>query len=139
MQTVKTVLFVFAAMLFCVCRAEPAPVRVEGGRLSAAGKELRLRGINWGWWHLKGTEYTEEDMKNQAAWGANMLRLAFTYTDVTDLDGSWNEKRFAKLDEVVRWAGKYNQYVILDLHVAPPIRMEGKTCSGPRRQSRNTF
>lgn len=119
MQTVKTVLFVFAAMLFCVCRAEPAPVRVEGGRLSAAGKELRLRGINWGWWHLKGTEYTEEDMKNQAAWGANMLRLAFTYIDVTDLDGSWNEKRFAKLDEVVRWAGKYNQYVILDLHVAP--------------------
>lgn len=119
MKTVRTALFLSAVMLFCACRAELAPVKVEGGRLSAGGKELRLRGINWGWWHLSGTRYTEEDMKKQAEWGANMLRLAFTYTDVINPDGSWNEERFAELDEVVRWAGKYGRYVVLDLHVAP--------------------
>jgi len=86
-------------------------VSVDGDRLVAGGKELRLRGINWGWWQLSGTRYTEEDMRNQAEWGANMLRLAFTYTDV--------ENKLDEIDEVVQWAKKHNQYVILDMHVVP--------------------
>ena len=79
MNSMKQILTVCAAALVLVLpAAELMPVKVSGNKLVAGGKELRLRGINWGWWHLKGTEYTEEDMKRQAGWGANMLRLAMT-------------------------------------------------------------
>jgi Endoglucanase len=104
-------------------------VSVEGGRLVAGGKELRLRGINWGWWHLQGTRYTEDDMRRQAEWGANMLRLAFSYGDI-EKDGKWDEEGFRQLDEVVRWAKKYGQYVILDMHVCPGGQDPAKYCDG---------
>ena len=108
-----------AAVFSFICTAELAPVKIEGNKLIANGRELRLRGINWGWWHLEETVYTEQDMKRQAEWGANMLRLAFSYTDIADSDGSWNESECEKIDEVVRWAAKYKQYVILDMHAVP--------------------
>lgn len=108
-----------AVFLAPALRADLPPVMIKNGRLSAGGKDLRLRGINWGWWQIGGTRYTEADMKQQSEWGANVLRLPFTYTDVIDRDGGWNENNFARLDEVVQWAKKYGQYVILDLHVAP--------------------
>ena len=110
--------------------AELPPVKVSGGKLVAGGREIRLRGINWGWWHLKDTVYTEADMKRQADWGANVLRLAMTYTDVIHPDGRWNEEAFQKVDEVVKWAKKYNQYVILDLHVAPGGQDPAGYCDG---------
>jgi len=97
--------------------AELPPLKVDGRRLTADGKEVRLRGINWGWWHHGGTIYTETHMKQQAEWGTNVVRLPISYTDVANKDGSWNEDNFAKLDEVVRWAKKHNQYVIIDMHV----------------------
>ncbi|MBS1371890.1 MAG: glycoside hydrolase family 5 protein, partial [Lentisphaeria bacterium] len=131
MNSMKRILTVCAAALaLAVSAAELAPVKVSGNKLVANGKELRLRGINWGWWHLKGTEYTEADMKRQAGWGANMLRLAMTYTDVIHPDGSWNEDAFRKVDEVVKWAQKHKQYVILDLHVAPGGQDPAPYCDG---------
>lgn len=130
MNQLKCLLTLFTAGAALFCFAELAPVKVEGKKLVADGKELRLRGINWGWWHLSGTHYTENDMRQQAEWGANMLRLAMSYTDIVTKDGKWNEAAFAKVDEVVQWAKKYNQYVILDLHVAPGGQDPALYCDG---------
>ncbi len=108
-----------AAFILSLTGAPLPPVRVEGGLLTAGGREIRLRGINWGWFHLAGTVYTRNEMQRQAQWGANVLRLAFSYFDVFQSDGSWNEKGLSEIDEVIRWAEEAGQYVILDLHLAP--------------------
>ena len=114
-------LMAVAACLVLPCYAELSPLRVAGRDLVADGKPVRLRGINWGWWHLSATRYTEDDMRRQAEWGANVARLAFSYGDLEDKahPGTWREDGFGQLDEAVRWAKKYNQYVILDMHVVP--------------------
>ena len=97
------------------------PVRVKGGGLVAGGKPITLRGINWGWWHAEGTVYTEADMRRQMEWGANVLRLAVPYTEIEDPDrpGALREAGVRDVDEVISWAEKYGQYVILDMHVGP--------------------
>ncbi|MBR3087219.1 MAG: hypothetical protein IKH04_12550 [Kiritimatiellae bacterium] len=58
------------------------PIRVEGPRIVAGGEEVRLRGVNWGWWHDAGTAYTEREAERMAQWGANLVRLPFSYKDV---------------------------------------------------------
>lgn len=93
------------------------PIRVEGANLVAGDKPIRLRGINWGWWHLGNTRYAEDDMRRQSRWGANVLRLALSYGDVWK-NGRWDEEGCLRVDEVIKWARKHNQYVILDMHVA---------------------
>lgn len=112
---------ILAMVISCavLTAAELAPLRVEGDKVMAGEREIRLRGINWGWWHDKGTRYTEEEMKRLAEWGANVLRLTIRYTDVANEDGSWNEERAAAVDEVVKWAEKHGRYVILDMHEVP--------------------
>lgn len=95
------------------------PLRVQGRELTANGKPIRLRGLDWGWWHLSGTVYTENDMRRQAEWGANVARLVFSYNDLQDDSGAFKEDGFRRFDEVIEWARKYGQYVILDMHVVP--------------------
>ncbi|MDR3710081.1 MAG: cellulase family glycosylhydrolase [Capsulimonadaceae bacterium] len=117
----------FAALLAIVGAAIPstaadlAPLRVDGPNIVANGRPICLRGLNWGWWHLSGTRYTEDDMKRQAQWGANVARLAFSYRDVeaAGQPGVWNEAGFAKIDQVVQWGARYGVYVILDMHETP--------------------
>ena len=101
--------------------ADLAPLHVAGRDLVANGQPIRLRGIDWGWWHLSGTRHTEDDMRRQAAWGANIARLAFSYGDLDDKNhsGTWRADGFEQFDEVVQWAKRCNQYVILDMHVVP--------------------
>ncbi|MCL1909706.1 MAG: cellulase family glycosylhydrolase [Kiritimatiellaeota bacterium] len=129
MKKIQNIFLVSMLVGAGIARGALPAVSVEGEKLVAGGKELRLRGINWGWWHLSGTRYTEVDMKNQAEWGANMLRLAFSYGDI-EKDGKWDEAGFAQLDEVVQWAKKYNQYVILDMHVCPGGQDPAHYCDG---------
>lgn len=97
------------------------PVRVEGERLWAGNRPIVLRGINWGWWQADGTVYTENDMRRQAEWGANVLRLAVSCEQIEDPNrlGALREQGVRDIDEVLSWAERYGQYVILDLHVAP--------------------
>lgn len=114
--------------------AELAPLRVKDGKVMAGDREIRLRGINWGWWHDSGTRYTEEEMKRQAEWGANVLRLTIRYTDVANADGSWNEERAAAVDEVVAWAGKHGQYVIIDMHEVPGGQTPTHYCVGGKNE-----
>jgi hypothetical protein len=115
-----------------VCRADIAPLSVEGGNLVAGGHIVRLRGIDWGWWHLANTHYSEEDMKQQALWGANLARLCFTYTDFEGPahPGKISEAKVRDVDQVLDWAKKYHQYVILDEHVAPGGQDPADYCDG---------
>jgi hypothetical protein len=98
-----------------------APLKVQGSHLNAGGKPIVLRGLDWGWWHLMGTRYSEVDMRNVAQWGANVVRLSFSYDDLeTDASPTqWKEDGFKDLDQVVQWGKKYGVYVMLDMHVVP--------------------
>ena len=97
------------------------PLRVEGPRLVAGGGEVRLRGVNWGWWHDAGTVYTEREAERMAQWGANLIRLPFSYKDVESdaRDGTLDEAKVRDVDEVVGWAARHGLYVILDMHECP--------------------
>jgi len=112
--------------------ADLAPLQVQGPSLVANGKPVTLRGLDWGWWHLKGTKYTEDDMKQQAAWGTNVVRLVFTYSDIEDPahPGQIREDGFQQFDQVIQWAKACNQYVILDMHVAPGGQDPAPYCDG---------
>jgi len=110
----------------------PTALKVEGNLLVANGRPIRLRGINWGWWHLSRTRYSEPDMQHLAQWGANTVRLAFSYSDL-ETDGNpavWKEDGFKQLDEVVQWAKRYGIYVILDMHVIPGGQDPASYCAG---------
>ena len=65
MKRLNPVILIALLPVFC-CWATPPPLRISAGKLTAANQEIHLRGINWGWWHLKGTVYTEEHMHKQA-------------------------------------------------------------------------
>ncbi len=105
-------------------------LRVEGNKVMAGKDEIRLRGINWGWWNSKGTCYTESDMKRQAEWGANVLRLTINCKDLIDKNGTWSEECVAGIDEVAGWAEKYGQYIILDMHEVPGGQTPIHYCNG---------
>ncbi len=70
----------------------------------ANGRPIRLRGVNWGWWHLCGTRYSEADMQHLAQWGANTVRLAFSYNDLETDDNPavFKEDGFKDVDDVAR-------------------------------------
>lgn len=102
-----------------ICKLDP--VRVQDGKLVAGDRSIVLRGINWGWWHLWGTRYAEDDMRRQAEWGANVLRFPVSCKDFEDpkRPGFLREDGIRDVDEVLGWAEKYGQYVILDMHGCP--------------------
>ncbi|MCE0497051.1 MAG: cellulase family glycosylhydrolase [Methylacidiphilales bacterium] len=107
-------------------------LKVKGNQIVANGRPIRLRGIDWGWWHLSGTRYTEADMQNVAKWGANTVRLAFSYYDLeTDANPPvWKEDGFKDLDDVVQWGKRYGVHVILDMHVVPGGQSTLPYCAG---------
>ena len=48
MRVLKSALLPAALFLAFCCGAEPAPLKVSDGKLTAAVREIRLRGINGG-------------------------------------------------------------------------------------------
>jgi hypothetical protein len=111
-------------------------LKVKGNELMANGREFHLRGINWGWWHSNGTKYSEADMQSLAAWGANVIRLGFSYSDLEtdDTPPVWKEDGFKAVDEVVQWGKRNGVYVILDMNVAPGGQGLQSYCAGGRDQ-----
>jgi hypothetical protein len=135
----RTGLLLFVALL--VAFATPSfsgmrPIHVEGANLVTGNQPIRLRGIDWGWWHLSGTRYTEDDMRKQAAWGANVARLVFSYGDLEKLDktDTWRDDGFKQFDDVIRWGDKYGVYTILDMHVAPGGQSNAPYTDGGRNK-----
>ena len=69
---------------------------------------------------------SEEDIKNIASLGFNVIRIPFWYRNFYQDDkGTWitndidENPGFKKLDWVIEMAGKYGLYVILDMHGCP--------------------
>lgn len=63
------------------------------------------------WW-------TESDFDNIKNVGFNVIRLPFTYMNLTDPDGKFYEPGFARLADFVKQCRRRELYVILDLHGA---------------------
>ena len=63
---------------------------------------------------------TEPDIKWLADAGVTIIRLPFDYRLLTDDDFLGRNKHgFTYLDRAIEWCGKYNIYVLLDMHGAP--------------------
>ena len=63
---------------------------------------------------------TEADIKWLAEAGVNIIRLPFDYRLLTHDDFLGRDKHgFEYLDRAINWCGKYNIYVLLDMHGAP--------------------
>ena len=63
------------------------------------------------WWR-------EEDFKNVASIGFNLIRLPFGWKDVADENGNVKKDGFTRLDWFVNECEKNNLFVILDLHAS---------------------
>lgn len=69
---------------------------------------------------------TEEDIKKIAGFGCNVVRVPFWYRNfMKDEQGTWITENIdenpgiKRLDWVIEMAGKYDMYVILDMHGCP--------------------
>lgn len=63
---------------------------------------------------------TEADIKWLADSGVNLIRLPFDYRLLTHDDFLGRDIHgYEYLDRAIRWCGKYNIYVLLDMHGAP--------------------
>ncbi|HQP10705.1 MAG TPA: cellulase family glycosylhydrolase, partial [Candidatus Omnitrophota bacterium] len=61
----------------------------------------------------------EDDIKNIARLGFNCIRVPFHYRLVEKSPYRYDLHGVRFLDQIVKWAGKYNIWAILDLHAAP--------------------
>jgi endo-1,4-beta-mannosidase len=68
---------------------------------------------------FRKTFITEQDFKNVAGLGMNVIRLPFNYRLIETKPYQYSPEGLAYLDESVRLAKKYGLWVILDLHAAP--------------------
>lgn len=116
----KKLLFLFTGLLIIACNATELPhLKVNGNKIMAGDQEIRLRGINWGWWEAGGTIYREKEMKQMKDWNINVIRLAFTFDQVSDENCKLDLEKIKKVDRVISWAKKYGIYVILNMHAYP--------------------
>ncbi|MCF0132310.1 MAG: cellulase family glycosylhydrolase [Blautia sp.] len=60
----------------------------------------------------------ETDFKEVSDLGLNVIRINFTYMDLTDEKGTLKENAFQRLDWCLEMCEKYGLYAILDLHGA---------------------
>ncbi len=61
---------------------------------------------------------SEDDFKNIAKLGAQIIRLPFSYRLIEEKASSRNKISFYFLDKAFKWAKDYNLKIILDLHAA---------------------
>ena len=75
--------------------------------------------------------FTKTDLDSMKVWGFNAVRAALHYKTLTltieeekrDIDGNlqntWLENGFEKIDELLSWCEQNEMYLILDMHGAP--------------------
>lgn len=71
-------------------------------------------------WHDRW--FTGDDLDRLRGWGFNVVRVPFSYRTLQGADGQWKRSAqgdidFARLDWIVREAGRRGVYVVLDLHI----------------------
>ena len=75
--------------------------------------------------------FTKTDLDSMKVWGFNAVRAALHYKTLTlpiedehrnsdgNLQNTWLENGFEKIDELLSWCEKNEMYLILDMHGAP--------------------
>lgn len=101
-----------------------APDRVTvGDRTFIAdgrGRALQWRGFNLADKSSRGTnafaDIHESDLKDMAARGFNLARLAFFWDDLEPTPGHYDRGYLTKMRRILDWANRYHIKVILDAH-----------------------
>ncbi|MEV7523878.1 cellulase family glycosylhydrolase [Streptomyces sp. NPDC091371] len=103
---------------------DPAPDRVTVGDRTyiadAQGRALQWRGFNLADKRSRGgdafADIHESDLKDMAARGFNLARLAFFWDDLEPTPGHYDRGYLAKMRRILDWADRYHVEVILDAH-----------------------
>lgn len=61
---------------------------------------------------------TEEDFLKISSWGVNTVRIPFSYKILEKAPFKYSSEGVRLFKKILRWAKKYNLYIILDLHAA---------------------
>ncbi|KJY35150.1 MULTISPECIES: cellulase family glycosylhydrolase [Streptomyces] len=101
-----------------------APDRVTvGGRTFIAdgqGRALQWRGFNLADKRGRGADafadIHESDLRDMAARGFNLARLAFFWDDLEPAPGRYDRGYLAKMRRILDWADRYHVKVVLDAH-----------------------
>lgn len=113
--------------------AVSAPLSVQGVNIvDAEGQALTLRGANWGWWGC----VEPGDARLMRSLGANVVRIAFFYSNITDPPGSENlgGEGLALLDALCRWAQEAGLHFFLDCHGPPGGCNTAQWCEGGKNK-----
>ena len=103
-------------------------LHVSGRRiLTESGREVRLRGVSFGWWV---TPVDESDFARAKALGCNYIRLAFTYKEIEESPGVITGKSLKWLDDRMNWAEKQGLWVVPEMHIVPGGQMWSDWCEG---------
>ncbi|MFF4368353.1 cellulase family glycosylhydrolase [Streptomyces sp. NPDC001594] len=119
-----------AALLFGVLPAQAqaesgrAPDRVTvGGRTFIAddrGRALQWRGFNLADKSGRGADafadIHESDLRDMAARGFNLARLAFFWDDLEPTPGHYDRGYLGRMRRILDWADRYHVKVVLDAH-----------------------
>lgn len=84
------------------------------------GRALQWRGFNLADKSSRGThafaDIHESDLKDMAARGFNLARLAFFWDDLEPTPGHYDRGYLTKMRRILDWANRYHIKVILDAH-----------------------
>ncbi|MFJ5235095.1 glycoside hydrolase family 5 protein [Kitasatospora sp. NPDC088391] len=76
------------------------------------GRALDLRGFNLD----KYDETTEADLRDLAGHGFGLVRIAVSWARLEPTRGHYDRAQFARLRQLLDWAGKYRLYAVVDFH-----------------------
>ncbi|MGW4697370.1 glycoside hydrolase family 5 protein [Kitasatospora cineracea] len=76
------------------------------------GRVLDLRGFNLD----KYDETTEADLRELAANGFGLVRIAVSWSRLEPAPGRYDRAQLARLGQLLDWAGKYRLYAVVDYH-----------------------
>ncbi|MFI1523295.1 glycoside hydrolase family 5 protein [Kitasatospora cineracea] len=76
------------------------------------GRVLDLRGFNLD----KYDETTEADLRELAAHGFGLVRIAVSWSRLEPAPGRYDRAQLARLGQLLDWAGKYRLYAVVDYH-----------------------
>lgn len=122
----RTTFFTF--FLAATLLSSVAPVSAESSRQSPQAKKTRFemkRGLNIAHWlsqsDSRGEEranfFTENDVKNLAAWGFDHIRLPVAEEQLVTADGAFDNETITLIENAIKWCKKHKMKVIFDLHI----------------------
>ena len=121
-----TVVFVQPLPARAAAEAPEGFLRVTNGKIADGnGNEVLLRGVNvnnlvdfyqYDPEQPATTLFTEDDVKQIASYGFNVIRLNLSWSAIEPERGKYNEEYLAQIDDAVKWGEAAGVRVVLDMH-----------------------